>query len=72
MVKVVNGKLQVVGVHHSVIENKYFCGPLLTAIFNHRCFLGDGGQLYRKLTIIVHATIDYIRVHGYETARVIP
>ena len=45
VVKVVNGKLQVVGVHRGVIENTYNCGSLLTAILSHKCFGGDGGQL---------------------------
>ena len=53
MVKVVNGKLQVVGVHRGVIENKYNCGSLLTAILSHWYFSGDGGQLNIKLAMIV-------------------
>ena len=48
MVKVVNGKLQVVGVHRGVIENKYNCGSLLTAIISHWYFGDDGGQLNIK------------------------
>ena len=46
VVKVVNGKLQVVGLHRGIIENKYNFGSLLTAILSHWYFGDDGGQLY--------------------------
>ena len=46
VVKVVNGKLQVVGMHCGVLEYKYNFGLLFTAILSHQHFGNDGGQLY--------------------------